>query len=76
MIQPITAAATRAPAFRDRSDTRQADQAVRGPEPRPSRLWTMIQALAYAGALIDPSGILAFERFRQAQEEQERHGRR
>jgi hypothetical protein len=46
-------------------------------QPRPSRLWTVIEALAYAGAVIDPSGILAVERLRRAEEEQEqRHDRR
>jgi hypothetical protein len=35
----------------------------------------MLEALAYAGAYIDPSGIMAVQRLRQAQEE-ERNGRR
>ncbi|HJU01555.1 MAG TPA: hypothetical protein VJ966_10155 [Actinomycetes bacterium] len=39
---------------------------------RRTRLWTFIEALAYAGAFIDPSGILAVQRLRQAQEEEER----
>jgi hypothetical protein len=44
---------------------------------RPSRLWTLIEALAYAGAIVDPSGILAVQRLRQAQEEaEERDGLR
>jgi hypothetical protein len=34
----------------------------------------MIEALAYAGAFIDPSGILAVHRLRQAQEEERRNG--
>jgi hypothetical protein len=45
-------------------------------EARRRRLWTLIEALAYAGAFIDPSGILAVQRLRQAQEEERRHGRR
>ena len=65
-----TTTATRAPI--DRPD---ADQADLGRE-RPSRLWTVLEALAYAGAYIDPSGILAVQRLRQAQEEEERNGRR
>ena len=74
MSQLIVTTPTRAPAFRDRSETDQTDHR---PEPRPSRLWTLIQALAYAGAYVDPTGILAYERFRQAaEEEQARHGRR
>jgi hypothetical protein len=72
MSHLIASTPTRAPAFRDRSDTDQADL---GRE-RPSRLWTLIEALAYAGAYIDPSGILAVQRLRQAQEEEERRDRR
>jgi hypothetical protein len=74
MSQPL--AATAAPAFRDhRTDhTHQADHDRQAA--RRTRLWTMIEALAYAGAVIDPSGILAVQRLRQAQEEEERNGRR
>ena len=76
MSQLIVTTATRPPALRDRSGT---DQIDRRAERRRARLWTFIEALAHAGALIDPSGVRAYERFRQAQEEQEeaeRHGRR
>jgi|Tabmets5t2r1_1033131.scaffolds.fasta_scaffold104945_1 hypothetical protein len=76
MSQLIVTTPTRPPAFRDRSDTDQIDHRA---ERRRVRLWTAIEALAYAGAFIDPSGILAVERLRQAREEQEeaeRHGRR
>jgi hypothetical protein len=74
MSQPIASTATRVPAFRSQPTTDQADL---GRE-RPSRLWALIEALAYAGAYIDPSGIMAVHRLRQAQEEEERklHGRR
>jgi hypothetical protein len=66
---------TLAPAFRDHDgdDTTNGD---RGRQARPSRLWTVIEALAYAGAVIDPSGILAVERLRRAEEEEQGHGRR
>ena len=76
MSQPLAATATRAPAFPDRVGTDQADLAR--DEARRSRLWTMLEALAYAGAFIDPSGILAVQRLRQAKEEEEaqRHGQR
>jgi hypothetical protein len=68
-----TATATRAPALRDRDET---DQIDRRAERRRARLWTLIEALAYAGAYVDPSGILAVERLRRAQEEEEkRHAR-
>jgi hypothetical protein len=76
MSQLIASTATRAPAFRNRGATTDApDSADHGREPRPSRLWTLIEALAYAGAYIDPSGILAVERLRQAKEAEERDGR-
>jgi hypothetical protein len=47
-----------------------------GTRPEASRVWAVLGALAYAGAFIDPSGILAVQRLRQAQEEEERNGRR
>ena len=75
MSQPLAATATRPPALRDRDHTDRTDQADRVSEARRARLWTMMEALAYAGAFIDPSGILAVQRLRQAQEE-ERNGRR
>jgi hypothetical protein len=72
-----TTTITRDPAYRDRADADRADQVERDREARRSRVWTLIEALAYAGAVIDPSGILAVERLRRAREEQEaRDGRR
>jgi hypothetical protein len=70
MSQPIASTATRPPAFRDRErdDTHPTD---RDRPPSPTWLWTVIEALAYAGAVIDPTGILAVERMRRAREEQE-----
>ena len=73
-----TTTITRAPASPDRAragDDR-VDQVEQGREARRSRLWTLIEALAYAGALVDPSGILAVERLRRAEAEEERDGRR
>jgi hypothetical protein len=69
MSQLIASTATRPPAFRDRAATDHTDPA---PEPRRSRLWTLVEALAYAGAYIDPSGILAVQRLRQAEEAEQR----
>ena len=67
-----TTGATRAPAFRDRHD---ADRVDHDRTPGRSRLWALIEALAYAGAVADPSGIMAVARLRRAQEEAERHDR-
>ena len=72
MSQLIASTTTRPPAFRDGPATDPTDPA---PAPRRSRLWNVVEALAYAGAYIDPSGILAVQRLRQAQEEEERHAR-
>ncbi len=73
MSQPIASTAIRPPAFRDHADSSSTDHTRRtDPGRRPtSRVWTLIQALAYAGALVDPSGILAVERLRQAKEAEE-----
>jgi hypothetical protein len=64
-----TTGATRDPALRDRHD---ADRADRDRRPGRSRLWALIEALAYAGAIADPSGIMALERLRRAREEADR----
>jgi hypothetical protein len=42
----------------------------------PSRAWALLEALAYAGALIDPSGVLAGQRLRRIPEQEQGHGRR
>jgi len=60
---------TRAPALRDRRD---ADRVAHDRTPGRSRLWALIEALAYVGAVVDPSGIMAVERLRRAKEEAER----
>jgi hypothetical protein len=71
------APASRAPASRDRADRAdRADQADRGREARRSRVWALIEALGYAGAYIDPSGILAVQRRRRTEAEEARNGRR
>ena len=70
MSQLITATATRPrPSGTGRTPTVSTTRAERGR----SRLRTVIEALAYAGAYLDPFGILAVERLRQAREEAERH---
>jgi hypothetical protein len=76
MSQLIVSAPTRPPAFRDHDtiDHDTTGHAHDGERAR-SRLWTLIEALAYAGAYIDPSGVLAVQRLRQAKEEEERNAR-
>ena len=78
MSHLIASAPTRPPAFRDHDtiDHDTTDHTSQASERgAPSRIWTLIEALAYAGAFIDPSGILAVQRLRQAREEEERNAR-
>jgi hypothetical protein len=76
MSQPI-ATTIRPPAFRDHVATDPTTGRTAPGRKPTSRIWTLIEALAYAGALVDPSGILAVERLRQAkQEEEQRHAAR
>ena len=76
MSQPIATTATRAPALPAGDHTDNADYADRsdagGRAPRPSRIRALTEALAYAGAYVDPSGILAVQRLRWAEEEERR----
>jgi hypothetical protein len=75
MSHLIATAPVRARIYRDRLDTDHIDHTDRDPERSRSRLWTLIEALAYAGAYVDPSGILAVERIRRAKEEERRGAR-
>jgi hypothetical protein len=75
MSHLIATAPTRAPALRDRQETDHSANADHNGERARSRIWTVIEALAYAGAFIDPSGILAVERLRQAKEAERRNAR-
>jgi hypothetical protein len=40
----------------------------RGEGTRPTRTWRVLEAMAYAGAYIDPTGVLAVERLRRIRE--------
>jgi len=55
MSQSISGTPTRDPAGRDR----EARDEHQEPFARPSRLWVLLEALGYAGAFIDPTGVLA-----------------
>jgi hypothetical protein len=66
MRQLVDSTPTRTPA--DRRHQARQDQ----PSTSAIRLWAMLQALGYAGALIDPTGVLTARRFRRAEEEQRR----
>jgi hypothetical protein len=76
MSHLIASAPTRPPAFRDHDtiDHDTTDHITQDERAR-SRIWTLLEALAYAGAYIDPSGVLAVQRLRQSKEEEERNAR-
>lgn len=68
----IVVAPTGAPATPDREARHHHQQ----PVARPTRLWVLLEALGYAGAFLDPTGVLAAQRFRRAAEqERQRRGR-
>ena len=77
MSQRIASVPTRPPAFRDHDtvDHDTTDHTAHDGERDRSRIWTLLEALAYAGAYIDPSGVLAVQRLRQAKEEEQRNAR-
>jgi hypothetical protein len=63
-MQQLTASpATHPPASAERVESH-------GRHPQPSKTWALLEALAYAGAFIDPTGVLVLERLRRAREEQ------
>jgi len=63
---------TPAPALPDR-DT--VEHAARGHEAKRSWVWSLVEALAYAGASIDPTAALAAQRFARIRDEELRRGR-
>jgi hypothetical protein len=60
------------PAIQDYDAT---DHADRGRAPRPSRISVLLEALAYAGASIDPAAALAAQRFARIRDQERRHDR-
>jgi hypothetical protein len=72
MSQLVDSAPTGALALRDREARQDHHETFQ----RSAKLWTLLEALGYAGALVDPTGALASHRFRRAEEEEQCHGRR
>jgi hypothetical protein len=73
MSQPIVTSPTHAPAFRDRVEDQTHDIHDRNDPPaRPSKLWALLESLAYAGVFIDPTGALMAQRLRNARAQEAR----
>jgi hypothetical protein len=72
MSQFVDGAPSRTPAGRHHEARHDDDR----PSARAMRLWAMLQALGYVGALIDPTGVLTARRFRRAELEESRHAGR
>ena len=51
-----------------------ADHADHGHQPRRTWLWNLVEALAYAGASVDPTAALAAQRFARIRDEERRRG--
>ena len=73
MSSLIASSPTRPPAFRD--DTAAPADLDRERETGRSWLWTLVEALAYAGASFDPTVAQAAQRFARLREEELRQGR-
>jgi hypothetical protein len=58
---------TRTPTIRARHAAARTDR-----KRRHSRIWALLEALAYSSALVDPTGVLAAQRCSAVQEEQQR----
>jgi hypothetical protein len=58
-------------AFQDREVTDQADH---GHEPKRTWLWTLVEALAYAGAAFDPAAAMAAQRLGRLRDQELRRG--
>jgi hypothetical protein len=52
-----------------------ADHTARRRDGKPSRISLLLEALAYAGAAIDPASALAAQRFARIREQEQRDGR-
>jgi hypothetical protein len=52
-----------------------ADHTDRGRGPERSWVWTLVEALAYAGASFDPTAALAAQRLARIRDQERRRGR-
>ena len=68
----ITSSPTRPPALGDRDTAEHADLEH---GPKRSWIWTLAEALAFAGASVDPTAALAARRFARIRDEELRRGR-
>jgi hypothetical protein len=71
MSSLIASTPTPAPAVRDAAGHADLDRAR---EPDRTWLWTLVEALAYAGASFDPTAALAAQRFARVHDEELRRG--
>jgi hypothetical protein len=72
MSSLIASTPTLAPAVRDAAGPADLDRAR---ETGRTWLWTLVEALAYAGASFDPTAALAAQRFARVRDEELRRGR-
>jgi hypothetical protein len=72
MRQSVDGAPSRTPAGRHHQARHDHDQ----PSSRATGMWILLRAMGYAGALIDPTGVLAARRFHRAEPEESRRAGR
>jgi hypothetical protein len=70
-----TSSPARIPATQGHDVDPAAGHAAGAREAKPSWLWRLVEALAYAGASIDPASALAAQRFARIRDQELRAGR-
>jgi hypothetical protein len=70
MMSVIASSPVHIPASRGYDIDHAADHAAGAGDAKPSWLWRLVEALAYAGASIDPASALAAQRFARIRDEE------
>jgi len=70
MMSITISSPARIPATRGHDIDHAADRVADARDAKPSWLWRLVQALAYAGASIDPASALAAQRFARIRDQE------
>ena len=70
----MSAVTTDSPAPTPVTRIHDVDHVDRDRHAKPPRIWLLVEALAYAGASIDPASALAAQRFARIRDEERRNG--
>jgi hypothetical protein len=70
MMTVTVSSPVRIPATRDLDTSHDIDHAAAARDAKPSWVWRLVEALAYAGASIDPASALAAQRFARIRDQE------